>query len=276
MAAFTGPIVRKDTAKGHYYKDADGRRVPGVTTIQDGGLPKPALINWAANSTAEYAINNWAELSELAPAARLKKLQGARYEEKDTAAKRGTEVHHYAEQLVQGHEVTIPDLLAGHVEAYVRFLDEWKVKPVLVEFSCASVKHGYAGSGDLIADLTMPEVDLRAGETNPVRWLLDIKTTRSGIFGEVALQLAGYRFADSLVDQNGNVGPVPLVDRCGAVWVRADGYALQEVEAGPEQHRTFLYVQQVAEFTKNSRDLVGPAMRPPTTSTYRLVQEQHP
>lgn len=274
MSAFTAPIVRKDTAKGHHYLDADRRRVPGVTTIQDGGLPKPALINWAGDTTADYAINHWDELAKLPPAARLKKLKGARYEEKDLAAKRGTEVHYYAEQLAQGREVEVPELLAGHVEAYVRFLDEWAVKALLVEFSVASPKHGYAGSGDLIAELTLPVTQLRAGESNPVRWLLDIKTTRSGIFGEVALQLAAYRYAEHLVDTSGAIGPVPDVDRCGAVWVRSDGYALQEVEAGPEQHRQFLYVAQVAEFSKNSRDLIGPAMRPPMTSTYRLTRQE--
>ena len=41
-------IVRKNTAKGHYYIDQEtGERVPGVTTILDSGLPKKALINWA-------------------------------------------------------------------------------------------------------------------------------------------------------------------------------------------------------------------------------------
>jgi hypothetical protein len=35
-------IVRKNTAKGHYYVDTDtGERVPGVTTINGGGLPSP-------------------------------------------------------------------------------------------------------------------------------------------------------------------------------------------------------------------------------------------
>lgn len=268
MARFTAPIRRKDTQKGHYYVDAVGRRVPGVTTILDGGLPKKALINWAGNATAEAALNNWDALSKLPPAARLAKLKSARYEDKDTAAKRGTEVHYYAEQLANGKDVQVPKELVGHVEAYARFLDEWQVKPLLVEFSVASERYGYAGSGDLIADLWDGE------DARWVRWLLDVKTNRTGIYGETALQLAAYRYADHLVDAKGSAGAVPEVERAGAIHVRTDGYDLHPIEAGPDQHRQFLYVQQVAEFDAHAKDLVGPSLRPAIHSTYRLVREE--
>ena len=264
MSRFVAPIRRKDTAKGHYYVDATGARVPGVTTILGDGVPKPALINWAANTTADAAINRWDELAEMPPAARLKALQAARYDEKDAAAKRGTEVHGYAERLVAGETVDAPEALAGHVEAYAKFLDEFAVKPLHVEFSVASYRHGYAGTGDLIADITT------SGQTR--RLLLDLKTNRSGIFGETALQLAAYRFADVLIEGD-TEQPMPPVDGCAAVHVRGDGYELIPVTADEAQHRTFLYAQQVAHFTKYGRDLVGAAVHPPTTSTYRLTRE---
>jgi hypothetical protein len=265
VSAFIAPIRRKDTAKGHHYVDATGARVPGVTTILGDGVPKPALINWAANATAEAAVNRWDEIAAMPPANRLKTLQGARYAEKDAAANRGTAVHGFAEQLVQGHPVQVPDELAGHVEAYARFLDEFGVKPVHVEFSVASYRHGYAGTGDLIADIT------HAGTTR--RLLMDIKTNRSGIYGETALQLAAYRYADVLLPASGPEVEMPEVDGCAAIHVRADGYSLIPVTAGIEQHRMFLYAQQVAGFTKHSSDLVGAAVAPPTTSTFRLIRE---
>ena len=264
MTTFVAPIRRKDTAKGHHYVDATGARVPGVTTIISDGIPKPALINWAANATADAAINRWDELASMPPAARLKTLQTARYEDKDRAAKRGTEVHAFAERLIAGQTVQAPDEIAGHVEAYARFLDEFAVKAVHVEFSIASYRHGYAGTGDLIADVTV------AGTTR--RLLMDIKTTRSGIFGEVALQLAAYRYADVLIE-GATEQEMPLVDGCAAIHVRSDGYDLVPVTADPEQHRTFLYVNEVAKFEKSSRDLIGAPVIPPTTSTYRLTRE---
>lgn len=127
-------IRRIDRGKSHHYINTDtGQRIPGVTSYLDGGLPKPALINWAANATAEAAVDRWDEFSALAPTARLKALQGARYAVKDLASGRGTAVHGIAEKLVKGDRVTIPDGLEGYVESYVRFLDEFDVRPVLVE-----------------------------------------------------------------------------------------------------------------------------------------------
>jgi hypothetical protein len=266
MSRYTAPIRRVDTAKGHHYKDATGQRVPGVTTINDQGVPKPALINWAGNTTAEYAVDHWDELGMIAPAARLKRLQRARYEDVDKAKNRGTEVHRAAEKLLAGKSAQVPEEIAGHVDSYARFLDEFKVEPVHVEFSCVSYRWGYAGTADLDAWLMLPE----RGRT---RLLMDLKTSRSGVFGETALQLAGYRYADKWVVDGLEVDP-PLVDFCAAIHVRGDGYDLVPVEAGEQEHKDFLYAMRVGGFVARSRDLIGPPIIPPSTSTFRLTREQ--
>lgn len=265
-AQYVAPIRRHDTAKGHYYKDANGTRVTGVTTFVDGGVPKPALINWAGDATAEYAVDHWEELDEMKPAARLKLLKRARYLEVDKAKNRGTEIHTAAEKLLAGQPAQVPDDIAGHVENYARFLDEFKVEPVYVEFSCVSYKWGYAGTADLCAWLQLPE----HGRT---LLLLDLKTGRSGIFGEVALQLAGYRYADKWVIEGAEIDPLD-VTYCAAIHVRADDYDLFPVEVGEQQHREFLYAMRVRGFQEGSRDLIGPPVMPPTMSTFRLVREQ--
>lgn len=266
MSRYTAPIRRHETAKGHYYRDANGARVPGVTTIIGDGVPKPALINWAANATAEAAIDRWDALAELGPAKRLKELQGARYAEKDAAARRGTEVHAAAELLLAGKDVKVPEEIAGHVEAYARFLDEFQVEPIHVEFSTVSYRWGYAGTADLCARLVLPD-------KGPVTLLMDLKTTRSGIYGETALQLAAYRYADVWVVDGEEIEPV-AVDYCAAIHVRGDGYDLVPVEAGEQEHKDFLYAMRVGQFVARSRDLVGPAIIAPTISTFRLVREQ--
>lgn len=261
-------IKRVNRGKNHWYVDEDtGERIPGVTTILKN-LPKDALINWAASSTAEYAVDNWDRLSDLAPSARLKELQGARYAAKDAAANKGTKVHKLAERLVTGEEVPIPEGLEGHVESYVRFLNEFDVQPVLVEALVYSPTHGYCGTLDLIADLIDPD-----DPDHRLRWLLDIKTNRSGIFGETALQLSGYRYAEVWVEDDGTEHDLPDVDMAGAVHVRADGYSLVPLVVTETQHRQFLYAAQVADFVANSRDLVGEPVESPHTSTYRLVRE---
>ncbi len=264
MARFVRPIRRVDTAKGHHYTDGAGTRVPGVTTIIGDGTPKPALINWAANATADAAVNRWDELSDMPPAQRLSALRSARYDEKDRAANRGTQVHALAERLIKGETVQAPDEIAGHVEAYARFLDEFRVTAVHVEFSVASYRFGYAGTGDLIGDFMTSD--------GPRRLLCDIKTNRSGIFGETALQLAAYRFADVLII-DGEEEEMPPVDGCAAIHVRGDGYSFIPVTAGEAEIMTFRYVQQVGLWTKHSSDLIGAALVAPTTSSYRLTKE---
>lgn len=265
-------IKRVNHGRGHSYVDLEtGLKVPGVTTITGSGIPKDALVNWAANTTAEAAVDRWDELGALAPSKRLKELQGARYRDRDTAANRGTQVHKLAQRLVAGDRVAIPEGLEGYVESYVRFLDEFDVEPVLVEAVIVSHEHRYCGTLDLIADLLDPDdpepnTDLHAR----YRWLLDIKTSRSGVFGETAAQLAGYRYADAWVDEDGEEHELPEVERTGVVHVRPDGYDLVPVEAGEIQHRTLLYAQQIGEFVASSRDLVGDPIKPAHTSVYHL------
>jgi hypothetical protein len=253
------PVRRRNHGRGHSYIDADGRKIPGVTTVISNGTPKQSLIEWAGNATAAYAVDHWDELAELPPSQRLKKLQRARYEDRDAAANRGTQVHELAEQLVHGEEVTVPDELAGHVESYIRFLDDWDVEPIHTEFVVVSYRYGWAGTGDLIASLRHPtDPDAR------VTWGLDIKTSRSGIFGETAWQEAGYFLgSDAIIDGDGGEHPIPDCERFGAVHVRADGYSLIPLEVGPQQLTELRYIAEVAKAAEHAGDYVGAPLDPP-------------
>lgn len=219
----------------HHYVDANNQRIPGVTTILSTGLPKPALVNWAANTTAAYAVDNWETLEQSKPSERLKLLQKARYEDRDAAAKRGTEIHALADQLINGETVIVPEELRGHVEAYARFLDDWQPEPILTEVTVVSYTHGYAGTLDMIYRLS-----------DGTTILADIKTSRSGIYGETALQLAAYRFADVYLADDGTEQPMPPVDECAAIWVRADGYSVYPMTCDERTFLDFRRVQQTA------------------------------
>jgi hypothetical protein len=254
MTTYTAPIRRQEHGKGHRYVDAHGEKVPGVTTILGDGVPKPALINWAARTTAEYAVDHWEDLSTLGPAARLKELNGARFADRDAAARRGTEVHGLAERLVAGAEVEVPEPLAGHVEAYVDFLDRFQISPVLIERVVVSHRFGWAGTLDLIADFP----------TLHKRLLCDVKTNRTGVWGETAWQLAGYRYADAYVDDDGNEQPMIEVDGCAVIHVRGDGADLYPMTVGDQQLREFRYIREVGQACARSRDYVGEIVLPPS------------
>ena len=259
MNTTTPSLVRRNHGKGHTYR-LDGAHAPGVTNALNAGYPKPAIAQWAARAAADEVLDFWDELAELSPSDRRERVRTAPDRDRDAAARRGTEVHTFAEKLAAGEEVNVPDELVGHVDAYLRFVEEWDVRELLVEAVIARRKPRYCGTLDLVADLA-----------DGKRWLLDLKTTRSGVFSENALQLAGYRFADFYVDGDGLEQPIPAVDRAGVVWLRADRtYELVPVEAGEREFVLFRMVLEVARFADErfARDeyvnVIGAPLAPPT------------
>jgi hypothetical protein len=255
-----GPrTYRKDYPRGGHGYYLDGQKTPGVTTIISDGTPSRGLINWAAKAAANYAVDHADALLALNDREGFRELCAtAHTRDRDAAARRGTEVHALAERLQRGEEVEVPEELEGHVDSYIRFVEEWQPSDLLIERTVVNRKYRYLGTLDAIGSL--------AGL--PGRGLWDIKTTRSGIFGDIALQLAAYRYAESMLtpDQRGEE-PMPPVDWCAALWVRADGYDLIPVEAGPAEFRAFLYVQQVGQFMKRCPDLLAQPIYPDQEGT---------
>jgi hypothetical protein len=240
--------------RGHSYT-IDGEPVLGVTTALDV-LGKPALINWAANTTAGYAVDNWADLSKMPPSKRLAVLQKARFAEVDKASNRGTEVHRLAQGLLHGRKVEVPEELAGHVESCVKFLDDWEPKPIVTEFVVADRKWKYCGQGDAV-------LQLRNGEVVIIDW----KTGRTGIYPEAALQLAAYRFAEVRLGDDGEEHPMSelgIGDTGWGVHIRADGYDRIPLDVSEAVFRYFTHVLHVARMQRDVMDSWrGGALYPP-------------
>ena len=231
----------------------DGAPADGVTTIVGDGIPKRALIDWAARVTAGYAVDHWDELAEKKPSERLRTLEKARFESLQAASGRGTDIHSLAVKLQAGQEVDVPEPLLGHVDSYLKFAEEWRPSEYLVEVVVLNRRYRYMGTLDLVAELADGSL-----------WLLDWKTGASGIFPESALQLAAYQRAEAYIGPDGEEKPMPQVERCGCVWLRADGYDLIPVDTDDNTFRTFLYAQQVARFAKAPRETyVHEALTPP-------------
>jgi hypothetical protein len=262
-------IFRIQRGRNHSYT-INGHKAVGVTTALSKGLPKPNLIPWAARCVAQEAApllawpgnaEDWLSEHQLHSEQQIVDyLKKAPDRIKEGAALRGTKVHKIAEKLVFGRDdVDVPQELQGHVESVIKFLEEWKIRPLLVENTIGSYQWGYAGTFDLIAELP----DGR-------RVLFDYKTGQSGIWGETALQLSAYRYADAYVAQDGTEIPMREVGitEAKAVWVRADGYDVYPLNTDGHVFKVFLHVLQVA---KNA-DLIGTwkadAERPPWTKTF--------
>lgn len=241
-------FCRKNHGTGHSYYLGD-RKLDGVTTILSKGLPKH-LTKWAAETAAGYVVDNWDELAEVTPSERMKRISKAPNAARDAAAVKGTKVHALADRLANGETVAVPEELAGHVDACVRFLDEWDVQPVITEAPVYNATYLYAGTLDLVAEM------------DGKRWLLDFKTSKS-IYGETAFQLAAYRYATHFLAAGAEVSPMVPVDECGVVWIRSDGYDLHRYHADSGVFRQFLYIQQCARAAEECRDYRGDALTPP-------------
>jgi hypothetical protein len=241
------------THNGHRYK-LDGKPVPGVTTLLGGGIPKPALMYWAANTAAQYAIDH--------PGASYDEIRKAHTVERDTAGIRGTAVHDLAEQLVHGEAVEVPEELAPYVDGYLRFLDDWGIVPVLTEKVIGSRRDWYAGRFDLIA--TSPHLHNGA----PV--MIDLKTS-SGVYGETALQCAAYSLAEFWQDDDGDEQPLPQIVASYVAHVTPDGTVLYQLAADREQMARHLDMFRAAAFThRTSRERDRIITEPLTTPTHEM------
>ena len=251
--ANTNPTRRIDRGRGHSYL-LDGEPVDGVTTIISDGIPKPALVNWAANEAAGYAVDHWDELAaEPSPTKRLRTIERSWRGGAKAAAARGTDIHQLAQRLAAGEEVAVPEAQQGHVDAYLQFAEDWQPAEIIVEAPVFHRRLRYAGTLDLIADLA-----------DGYRYLLDWKTTASGIWPETAIQLAAYRNAEFWLDPDGREHPMPPVDFCAAVHLRADGYDLHRLDASEHAFKIFQWARQVALFAKAPRERwVEEAATPP-------------
>jgi hypothetical protein len=235
-------LTRRNHGRGHSYR-IDDVKVPGVTTILNA-LPKQ-LTKWAAEKGADHAVNHWDELAALPLSERHKRIMWAHREDVTGQAIRGNRVHALGEKLAHGEEVRVPDDLRGPVEAYARFLDRWEIQVYATETPIGSPRYRYAGTADAWCSI---------GKLGVESALLDLKSGR-GVYDEVALQLAGYRFAELWQpDGPASEEPLPEVEDCFVAHIGPDDVRLLPVEVTSSLFRGFLYVFEVSKLLERMRD----------------------
>lgn len=166
----------------HYKRN--GEKLPSVTTILSL-LDKPALVQWAANTSAEYIAERVQALPELTTDAILSICESAKKEFRKVSRKAmdiGTTVHTAVEQYIKTGATPLSPS-DEVLSAFIAFL-EWEkannVKYLQTELTIYG--DGYAGTLDLLCNL--------GGKT----YVVDFKTS-TGIWPEMSLQLAAYRHA---------------------------------------------------------------------------------
>jgi hypothetical protein len=236
---------RKNVGTSHSYS-LDGERIPGVTTVI-GILDKPALANWAAEQSANFAVENWDMLTELPLVERIKRIQNARFASNRRAVVKGNRIHALGERLAHGEAVEVPLDIQAQVSAYARFLDTWQLETVATETPVAHTDYRYGGTFDLIARTE------RFGTA-----LMDIKTGK-GVYSEVALQLNAYAGCDLRLVESEEIGPrggrktvwheAPMVqvDSLLVAHVLDDTVEMVPVRLDPAIGEQFLYLLEIFE-----------------------------
>lgn len=246
----TAPRNAVTTERGRaYIWPPTSERFISVTTQIGAGVPKPALVRWAPKKAAEFVADEWQHLHGLFSSGKrtdrqraIDDIKGAPWRDRDTAADKGTAVHDYAERIAldPDYEAEVPEDLKGHVNSFRQFVADFDVQFEASEFTVYSRKHGYAGTGDFLARFgNAPELGLVLG---------DYKTNRSGIFPDVALQLAALRYADFIGLADNSENPIPNVDTCAAVHISGDGYKVIPVKVDEDVFRVFLRAGDIARW----------------------------
>lgn len=237
-----GPRNATTTNRGRTYRWAD-EEFDSVTTIIGGGIPKPALKAWGERLVAETAVKKRKAWESMAADEAIDFLKRAPFRETEKAAAQGSDIHDWAEKYVLGTAPALADIPAEqqpYAQGFLQFLDDWHPTYEASEATVYNRRYGYAGTLDFIARI-------------PGRGLVlgDYKTGK-GVYGEVALQLAAYRFAEFVGLPNGDEVPVPDVDGCAVLHLTPTGYELIPVLADQAAFRVFLFAREIRRFCNDT------------------------
>jgi hypothetical protein len=231
----TNPKLSITTASGdrRYQHPLTRERVPSVTTVIKGGLPKPFLVPWAAKMAAEHATANWLRLSKMPHDERVYEIKNAHKVYAEKAADLGNIVHKLIECWSTGEAYPeYPKEVDGFVDQFIKFMVVHRPVFIESEVTVWSRTHGYAGTADFIARIDNSVV------------LGDVKTGRN-LYPEVGLQLSALAHADFIIRDDGTEEPLPVIERMAALHVRPRTWALVYVQKTDECFDAFLAAKSV-------------------------------
>lgn len=244
--------------------------VPGVTSIV-GMLPKQDFLGpWQAGMAADLAIDSFDYLQQMADRDRAgarRYISGAARRYTEIRSKVGSRAHDVFERLMNGEDVDYvhPDIV-NHVEHFRQFLVMVNPELVRAEDVAWSYAHEYAGSFDAILRIwveVQPDGKLKITPDRsgtPILVMVDYKTSKS-TYPDVALQLAAYRYADVIIDPEGNEVPMPEIESAAVLHITDSEWAFKGVRADRMVHDYFLNLRKTFNWVReDSKDVIGKAL----------------
>lgn len=217
-----------------------------VTTLIEGGVPKPGLVHWAAIEVAKCALESIPKLARLrgetAREEAYQWLRRAAERKRDAAADLGNQLHDHVERRILGAPVPKPtDEQRPFIEAFDRFLDDHQPVFEATEMVVCNPDDQWAGKLDTIMQLPSYGPALLTG---------DWKTGKS-TYDENALQLSAYRRPSVAWLRDGTEIVPPPTEGGVVVHIRPDkhadrgGYRLYQVDTSDQVYESFLRARDV-------------------------------
>lgn len=249
--------------------NGDTAFLPSVTNVL-GSNAKPGLTWWAAGEVATFVLSQPGDVQELVEQAAKAEAEGERvckacgkptnnylssndwwmhrvcekawkelrkqpFVKRDKKADLGSHVHDLIERHVLGTPVDPADYgeAAGHVASWLRFVEKHEPVFQMSEASVFNLQYGYAGTLDLIVDV------------GGSRWLVDVKTSPK-VYEDHRIQLAAYRYAESIYIGPREIVDMPEVDDTAVLLITEEKYAFKPVVADRDTfERAFLPLLQL-------------------------------
>ena len=231
-----------DPDSGLRFYEWNGTPLISVTSIRRVvGMPF-ALANWMVNQAVDAAVaRTWGEGESIEDA--KKALRKAATLQRDEAAKLGTSVHEAADLAVKAIDLPDEDPRKPFLLQYEQWQADLSPTIRMSERQVFSLKQGYAGSFDLIADI------------GKHRYLVDLKTGK-GTYTDHAIQLALYMGADFIGGYDPLTDTDVIYPEDSAIFAECDRMAILHLR--PEGY-DFINIPFTDELAAAALDMVSVA-----------------
>lgn len=233
------PRNARSAPQNRRYYDWKGERFWSVTTMTKGGLPEAyGLQKWKRYSVARGAVKAVQDgilvpMIETSERGAVEFLAELPFQKMSDAADLGTEIHDAIEAIVLDRPAPTPSPEAApYLEQFERFRERYQPTFLMAEASVYNRTHMYAGTLDSVVEI--------GGR----QYVLDVKTG-SGIYPEIALQLAAYRNAEFIGVPDGSEVPMLETEPIGlGLHLQPGFYDAKRVDLSPEIFDVFLYCRE--------------------------------